>query len=346
MQQQQQQRPVSFPLLLRLVVLVATASSASAFVTRTLVNQPFRSIRATPKCYMSTDRNNGCQDSSFPSSSFSRADLLKRTLAGATSLSFISLFNGGRRASAATTPEQGATELASTAPAPASPTASSASTPEAAPKGSVKTAYDYSVPYDGVRVPLANFKGKAVVVCNAKTDDPESLNQIPGLTYLTGKYSPKGLKIWIFTTEQGTFETDEDRVIRIKYYQQYGFGQYPNALIFDKIDVVGKRADPFYKYLCKTLKNPNKIARITLNFEKFLLDANGRPIRRYPRKYTAYDMEEDVKAAVAGLPLPPPSPKLIKAWRDAYVEAERSEYAFKKGLNYYEPLGEDQRNLP
>jgi glutathione peroxidase len=158
--------------------------------------------------------------------------------------------------------------------------------------------------------------------------------------------SPKGLKVWIFTTEQGTFETDEDRVIRIKYYQQYGFGQYPNALIFDKIDVVGKRADPLYKYLCKTLRNPNKIARITLNFEKFLLDANGRPIRRYPRKYTAYDMEEDVKAAVAGLPLPPPSPKLIKAWRDAYVEAERSEYAFKKGLNYYEPLGEDQRNLP
>jgi len=43
MQQQQQQRPVSFPLLLRLVVLVATASSASAFVTRTLVNQVYGS---------------------------------------------------------------------------------------------------------------------------------------------------------------------------------------------------------------------------------------------------------------------------------------------------------------
>jgi len=158
--------------------------------------------------------------------------------------------------------------------------------------------------------------------------------------------SKKGLKVWVFTTEQGTFETDEDRVIRIKYYQQYGFGQYPNSLVFDKIDIVGKRADPFYKFLCKTLRNPNKIARITLNFEKFLLDANGRPVRRYPRRYTAYDMEEDVKAVLAGEPLPPPSPKLIKAWRDAYVEAERSEYAFKKGLNYYEPLGEDQRSLP
>jgi hypothetical protein len=147
---------------------------------------------------------------------------------------------------------------------------------------------------------------------------------------------------------------------------------------------VGKRADPFFKYLCLTLRNPNKIARITLNFEKFLLNEEGRPIRRYPRKYSGYDMEEDVKvrwrlswlvlvlvsewiggwggvgasiekggpptnqtrnnhhqkthnptpeqqAVLAGQPLPPPSPKLIKAWRDAFVEAERSEYAFKKG---------------
>ena len=41
-------------------------------------------------------------------------------------------------------------------------------------------------------------------------------------------------------------------------------------------------------------------------------------------------MEDDIKAVLAGNPLPPPTPKLIKAWRDAYVEAERSEYAFKK----------------
>ena len=37
--QRQQLRPVSFPLLLRLVVLVAAASCASAFVARTPVNQ-------------------------------------------------------------------------------------------------------------------------------------------------------------------------------------------------------------------------------------------------------------------------------------------------------------------
>lgn len=45
---------------------------------------------------------------------------------------------------------------------------------------------------------------------------------------------------------------------------------------------VGKRADPFYKFLCLTLKNPNKIARITLNFEKcvFGIRACGRWMAR------------------------------------------------------------------
>lgn len=49
---------------------------------------------------------------------------------------------------------------------------------------------------------------------------------------------------------QGTFETDTDRVIRIKYYQQYGFGQYPNALVFDKIDIVRGRVCAAVVFLC------------------------------------------------------------------------------------------------
>ena len=226
------------------------------------------------------------EDSSSSSSSLSRADLFKRGSLLAAASSFLLT---GRRPAWAAAEEEGA--------APPTPP------PPPTPTGPVKTAYDYEVPYDGVRVPLSKFKGKAVVVCNAKTDDPESLNQIPGMAYLNNKFGAlsvhlptrpptlpisltlslssfikgkSGLKVWLFTTEQGTFETDEDRVIRIKYYQQYGYGtyhppthstidsstsfqpprsplpthpigQYPNSLVFDKIDIVGKRADPFFK---------------------------------------------------------------------------------------------------
>lgn len=46
---------------------------------------------------------------------------------------------------------------------------------------------------------------------------------------------------------QGTFEADEDRVVRIKFYQFYGFGQFPKAVVFDKVDIVGNTIHPFYR---------------------------------------------------------------------------------------------------
>lgn len=49
------------------------------------------------------------------------------------------------------------------------------------------------------------------------------------------------------------------------------------------------------RYLCKGLKNPNGVARITLNYEKFLLDKDGIPVRRYPRKLQAADFEQDIR---------------------------------------------------
>lgn len=52
------------------------------------------------------------------------------------------------------------------------------------------------------------------------------------------------------------------------------------------------------RYLCRGLKNPNGIARITLNYEKFLLDKDGTVVRRYPRKLEAADFEQDVKVCV------------------------------------------------
>lgn len=53
--------------------------------------------------------------------------------------------------------------------------------------------------------------------------------------------------------------------------------------------------DDRHRYLCRGLKNPNGVARITLNYEKFLLDKDGVPVRRYPRKLEAEDFEQDVQ---------------------------------------------------
>lgn len=61
----------------------------------------------------------------------------------------------------------------------------------------------------------------------------------------------------------------------------------------------------------------------------------GVPVRRYPRKYSAYDMEDDIVSVLEGKPLPPVTPLYEKSWREAKREVIKSEYAFRFNYNYY-----------
>jgi glutathione peroxidase len=200
--------------------------------------------------------------------------------------------------------------------------APAAAAPSAA--ASAKSALDFELLYNGKPVPMSKLLGPKA-----------TLQQMPDITAAAGKYGREGLHVLIVPTDQGYFEADEDRVVKIKFYQFHGFGQYPVAAVLDKTDIVGNTAHPLYKYMCRTLKNPNGIGRVTLNYEKFLLDAEGKPLRRYPRKLALGDVDADIAAAVRGQPLPPPNRAYTVAWLKAKAEAEKSEYAFKLGLNYY-----------
>jgi glutathione peroxidase-family protein len=212
--------------------------------------------------------------------------------------------------------------------------APAAAAPSAA--ASAKSALDFELLYNGKPVPMSKLLGpKATLIINGKLDDPIAMQQMPDITAAAGKYGREGLHVLIVPTDQGYFEADEDRVVKIKFYQFHGFGQYPVAAVLDKTDIVGNTAHPLYKYMCRTLKNPNGIGRVTLNYEKFLLDAEGKPLRRYPRKLALGDVDADIAAAVRGQPLPPPNRAYTVAWLKAKAEAEKSEYAFKLGLNYY-----------
>jgi len=60
--------------------------------------------------------------------------------------------------------------------------------------------------------------------------------------------------------------------------------------------------------------------------------ALARAQRATPERSVA---QADVRAIIAGNPLPPPTLAFLQAWEDAKREATKSEYAFKPGLNYY-----------
>lgn len=192
------------------------------------------------------------------------------------------------------------------------------------------------IPYDHVNYPLKDFLGKkATIVFNMKIDDPQTVLQFPDLVEIYKRYKEKGLNVLSFPTEQGWFEPDDDETVRAKSKEYYGFGDYPNAVVFDKSDILGPAANPLYTAMTKELLTPNGYGRITLNYEKFLLDAEGQPVRRYPRKFSAYDMEPDLIALLEGNPLPAESPAYLKAWREAKREAGKSEYSFRYNYNYY-----------
>jgi len=194
---------------------------------------------------------------------------------------------------------------------------------------------DATLPYKGNELPLKKFRAKATLVVNLKTDDPEGTRQLPPLAYLTTKYASKGLRVLAFPTDQGWYEPEVSDIVRLRALQTFGFGAFPNAVVFDKVDLLGQTAHPLYKYLMTELRNPNGRAAVSLNFEKFLLDETGRPVRRYPRKYDAYQIEKDVAALLAGEPLPEETADFKTAWIDAARESIKSEYTFRVGYNLY-----------
>jgi len=201
------------------------------------------------------------------------------------------------------------------------------------PSANAATIFDLSLPFKGKEVPLAKFQGKAHLVVNIKMDDPVAGANFNAMRYIASTYPD--LRVWAVPTEQGYYEPDVSELVRAKAYQQFGFGTYPTAVVFDKVDIIGNTRHPLYTYLC-SYPNPNGVGRLTLNYEKFLLDGDGKPLRRYPRKFTPYDFEADVAAAVEGRPLAAPTAAFKDAWVKADQDAKKGEYSFRAQYNVWD----------
>ena len=54
--------------------------------------------------------------------------------------------------------------------------------------------------------------------------------------------------------------------------------------VFDKYDLLGTKALPLYSWMTKALPNQWGVSRIVFNYERFLVDAEGQPLRRRLRR--------------------------------------------------------------
>ncbi len=71
-----------------------------------------------------------------------------------------------------------------------------------------------------------------------------------------------------------------------------------NFPMFAKLDVNGDDAAPLYRFLREEAPEADGSTAITWNFAKFLVDAQGRVIKRYGPKTTPEEVAADLEAAL------------------------------------------------
>jgi glutathione peroxidase len=129
---------------------------------------------------------------------------------------------------------------------------------------------------DGKPLPLANYKGKVMMVVNVASQCGYT-PQYKGLEAMYEKYKAQGLVVVgvpanNFFQEPGTNE-EIQKFCSAKYNVTFP--------MYSKISVAGKDKAPLYQYLTDPKVNPSTGGEIQWNFTKFLVDRNGKVIQRF-----------------------------------------------------------------
>jgi len=157
----------------------------------------------------------------------------------------------------------------------------------------MKSIYDFTVKdIDGKDVKLENYKGKVVLIVNVASKCGFT-PQYEGLQKIYTKYKDQGFVILGFPAnnfmgqEPGTNE-------EIKQFCSLNYNvTFP---MFSKISVKGKDIAPLYQYLTEKETNPEFSGKISWNFNKFLIDRQGKIVARFGSR--AKPESQEVIAAI------------------------------------------------
>ncbi|CAJ0608387.1 unnamed protein product [Cylicocyclus nassatus] len=145
---------------------------------------------------------------------------------------------------------------------------------------------------DGKDVSLEKYKGKVVVIVNVASQCGYTNSHYTQLKEMLDKYHSKGLEVAAFPCNQ--FGHQEPACeLDIKNFIHDKFNFEPD--LYAKIDVNGDKADPLFKFLKKE-KGGMLIDAIKWNFTKFLVDKDGKVVKRYGPNTEPKGMVKDVEA--------------------------------------------------
>jgi glutathione peroxidase len=141
----------------------------------------------------------------------------------------------------------------------------------------------------GDKIPMADFKGKAVLIVNTATKCGLA-PQFDGLEALYQKYKDRGLVVLGFPCDQfAGQEPETNETVEQACRLNHGV-TFP---LTEKCDVNGPNTQPVFKYLKKELGGILG-DNIKWNFTKFLIDKEGRPYKRYAPVAKPESIEKDI----------------------------------------------------
>jgi glutathione peroxidase len=156
-----------------------------------------------------------------------------------------------------------------------------------------QSVYDFSAPLlDDAPISLESMRGQVLLVANTASQCGFT-PQYAGLERLFQTYKGRGFQVLAFPCNQfGAQEPGSATQIGSFCQKNYGVS-FP---VFSKIDVNGPDTHPIFRFLKEKKPGLFGTTRIKWNFTKFLVDREGRVVKRFapskPPESLAPDIEQ------------------------------------------------------
>ncbi|MCD1260421.1 glutathione peroxidase [Paenibacillus athensensis] len=156
--------------------------------------------------------------------------------------------------------------------------------------------YSYDVKtIRGEQQTLADYAGQVLLIVNTATKCGFA-PQFKGLQQLHDEFGPQGFAVLGFPCDQFANQEAEHNE-EIAQVCELNFGvSFP---LFSKINVNGADAHPLFKHLSSEARGVLGTKSIKWNFTKFLVDRDGRVVKRFGPNETPDKIVGDIKRLLA-----------------------------------------------
>ncbi len=148
---------------------------------------------------------------------------------------------------------------------------------------------------DGHERPLSEFRGKMLLIVNVASKCGFT-PQYQGLEAIYREYKDRGLVVLGFPCDQFGHQEPGDAE-EIKSFCSLTYDV--NFPMFAKIEVNGPNAHPLYRWLKSEKAGFLGTEAIKWNFTKFLVDGEGKVLRRYAPNDVPAKIGKDIAALLA-----------------------------------------------